>query len=650
MIIIHTKVMNDSELHLLIIWERARYKQTEIMEDLAHNLKVYACYEVEWTRNRVSQNFTRFYGVNLPSHSFKELECGIGKFLLLVLKDEKPVYETRTTSHGEERVNVTMFDLKSKYRAWTGGGHKIHATNNPAETNHNLTLLLGVTYDEFLEQHQNPWNGEIIQISRDLSGADGWDSLEDMFKVLNNTTRYVVMRGFENLKSDLPSSEHADVDVLVDDYKSFIYICNPHRVIMGYEIYRCRPKIELNIIGHRLVLDIWSTHLTYYSHGWQRNMLENAIVMDGIRTLDPENGFFSLVYHCLLRKNATSPDYLSILEKYYNDIYPVETDGVSECAYPMDRYFVRLTDFMAEHGYEFTDVGEANDEHCFFRRQIPMILSAWRFLKNDKHIPGTDVLPYNVDGTVSASGYCYFTASGLDGQTLFIKYGGVGESCKNEFRVATLVSGYDHNGHFLKPLYFSSDVHHPYIVYQFVKGGRLTRPEPCNTVWRDDLRRQFLEIRLALRSAGVMHRDIRPENFMLDGNRLVLTDFQFAITDKERELECLKRDRSIQKGLGHDYRYGRFSWNDSYSFSKVLDRLGLPKGDIPFCSDETMRVPVDGVLEYYFDLLANKALSVAVFARKKKARVKKRAERLLNSAVATMKMTKKMLKNAFLNY
>lgn len=81
------------ELHLIILWERARYKEKEILEDIQKHLKIIECYNIAWSKENVANNFTRFYGVKLPSHSCKEKECCIGRFLLITVLDEKPKYE-----------------------------------------------------------------------------------------------------------------------------------------------------------------------------------------------------------------------------------------------------------------------------------------------------------------------------------------------------------------------------------------------------------------------------------------------------------------------------------------------------------------------------------------------------------------------------
>ena len=171
----------NKELHLFILWQNARYKESEILEDMAKYFTILKQYAITWTPQLVANNFTRFYGVNLPPNSFKEEECGRGEFLLCVVQDENPVYEVRMTSRGPEKVNVNMFDAKDRYRSWTGGGHKIHGTNNEKETNHDLTLLIGMNVADFLSKEASSTKYEALQ--KDIEGANGWESLEHMFYV-----------------------------------------------------------------------------------------------------------------------------------------------------------------------------------------------------------------------------------------------------------------------------------------------------------------------------------------------------------------------------------------------------------------------------------------------------------------------------------
>jgi hypothetical protein len=105
-----------AELYLFILWENARYQEKKIINDIREHFSIVKLYEITWTPTMVSRNLTRFYGVDLPSSSYKEKECGTGPFLLIIVCDKHPNYEYRMTSHGKELVNINTFDRKVKYR------------------------------------------------------------------------------------------------------------------------------------------------------------------------------------------------------------------------------------------------------------------------------------------------------------------------------------------------------------------------------------------------------------------------------------------------------------------------------------------------------------------------------------------------------
>lgn len=298
-----------SELHLFILWERARYQQEKILADIREHFSIVKLYEISWTPELVSSNLTRFYGENLPSHSDKEQECGVGPFLLVIVRDEHPNYEYRETSHGKEKVNINMFDGKAKYRSWTKGGHKIHGTNTTQETNHNLTMLLGLNTEDFLQQVK-PDAEKIEPLQRDVTGAKGWRSVQELFYVLNNTVRYVIMRGVSAGEIG-DYIDHTDTDILTDQYQNFWYIANgaPCRSTI-------RPKERVVIEGKNYDLDMWNTERDYYDQKWSAAMLSNRVQQNGYYVLSPEDDFYCLLYHCLINKNVIAPDYEEKLQRY----------------------------------------------------------------------------------------------------------------------------------------------------------------------------------------------------------------------------------------------------------------------------------------------------------------------------------------------
>ena len=80
----------------------------------------------------------------------------------------------------------------------------------------------------------------------------------------------------------------------------------------------------------------------------------------------------------------------------------------------------------------------------------------------------------------------------------------------------------------------------------------------------------------ALRKSDVVHRDIRPDNLMLINNRLVLIDFQLAVSKKNfKELDyMLSRPSRLRKLGNKNFRYRPYVWDDAYSLLKVLDFIG----------------------------------------------------------------------------
>ncbi len=327
--------MVEKELHLFIIWERARYKETDIINDIKANFTILKYFDIQWNSKNIASNFTRFYGTNLPAGSAKEVECGTGNFLLIVVFDENPQYANRLTSKGDAIVNTNMFDAKSKYRSWTGGGHKIHATNSPRETNHDLSLLLGVNSEDFLLNYQNTTD-TIEYLKKDVAGADGWKDLSELFYVLSNTVDYVVLRGKDELLQNKFTNEHRDIDILTSDYLNAKYVINGTSSCNKY-----RPHERVMIDGYDYYLDLWQTQKNYFDPDWCKNMMNTRVRMGNYYFLDSTNEFYVLLYHCLIYKNNIADDYKTFIEERLSAMNNRNAD-----------LYELLIDFLTSHKYE----------------------------------------------------------------------------------------------------------------------------------------------------------------------------------------------------------------------------------------------------------------------------------------------------------
>ncbi|MBO5613048.1 MAG: protein kinase [Prevotella sp.] len=301
------------ENHLIILWEKARYKQEQIIQDISKHFVIRKCYDNLWSADLVSSNFSRFYGQKLPPNSFKEVECGTGRFLMIILTDLHPVYEVRNTNDGDCLVNTNLFDLKHKYRKWTGGGHKVHATNNPTEFNHDITLLLGKNSKDVTKEFQDKWDGETEVIQRDIVGAKNWSSTKELFYVLNSTVNYVILRGYKELLYDRFTDAHRDIDLLVEDSKDIEYILNGRRHAPA--IYR--PHVVLEIQSKVYYIDLWQKWKDYFDCNWVDDMLRSREEYKGLYKLSAQNDAYCLLYHCLLFKGEISNDYKDFLLSYF---------------------------------------------------------------------------------------------------------------------------------------------------------------------------------------------------------------------------------------------------------------------------------------------------------------------------------------------
>jgi len=290
-----------AEAHLFIIWEKAYAKRADILQDLKRRFRIAEVCEISWTSEYFAENLTRFYGTKLPDRSFKERHCGRGPFTAVVVFDETPRWAARNTSKGRFDVNADIFDAKAKYRRWTGGGHRIHATNTPAETAHDLMLLLGTSPDRYEQSH---WAGHPRTLSRDLVGSVGWRCLDELFEVLGACAPYVVLRNFDGLPAEMPHPEHPDIDFLTEDREEFAFLLN------GRKLHRDpdRCAFEVLVGGKQIPCDVRSVGDGYYDERWQSGMLKRREFRQGIFVPGREDHASSLLYHALVHKPLFTAD------------------------------------------------------------------------------------------------------------------------------------------------------------------------------------------------------------------------------------------------------------------------------------------------------------------------------------------------------
>ena len=164
------------------------------------------------------------------------------------------------------------------------------------------------------------------------------------------------------------------------------------------------------------------------------------------------------------------------------------------------------------------------------------------------------------------------------GRKLFIKSGHHTGIYENEFLMGRALYEID-SRYFLEPLYYNDYDKYNFFANEFVTGTTLRaiidngtatpemRAKMVGDIWR---------IFSAMRRSDVVHRDIRPENLMWIDDRLVLIDFQLAVSKTNYvELAYMARHKNRLRNLGgKKFRYRPFTWDDAYSLMKCLEFIG----------------------------------------------------------------------------
>jgi nucleoside diphosphate kinase len=130
------------EHHIILVWENGRSFLPDILADLQSTFTVLLQATVSWPEEAFEERLIGFYNNDavrkfLPG---KIERIGKGAFEVIVVTDNKPVYQQRETTHGPDNVNINLFDRKQIYRSWVGH-NAIHGTDSEIEALRDLKYL-----------------------------------------------------------------------------------------------------------------------------------------------------------------------------------------------------------------------------------------------------------------------------------------------------------------------------------------------------------------------------------------------------------------------------------------------------------------------------------------------------------------------------
>ncbi len=337
--------------HILIIWSNSIDKTDFIINDLKSHFEIRKIFKVHWDKNLFLENLKTFY-----AHSQKHLNkdeyhhvllnkkntCGDGDFIAVIFKDNNPLFETRITSSGTALVNVNVYDRKIKYRELSNIGYDIHASNDEWETNKDLTVLFELNITDFCNKYTVN-DDRIEKYTKNAIGVDGFENIQQLFYLLNNTIQYCVLRNFECLPSEYTVEGHGDIDLLVENKNYISYLTQAKQI--NDEPYRVYHTIKIN--GDNVPFDFRHIGDNYYDALWESNILESRKKEKCFYIPNSENLYFSLLYHAYVQKPIVKQDYLPKLKQYAKAIELTFNDN-PECA------ISSLDAFLMQYRYEYT--------------------------------------------------------------------------------------------------------------------------------------------------------------------------------------------------------------------------------------------------------------------------------------------------------
>jgi len=325
----------DFEFHVIILWHNGLQFADSLFKEVAQRFLVKkACY-IQWAPERFDENLRRFYGPEATLIQEKAASIGRGPFLALLVKDPSPTYGLRQTTDGPRIVNTAILDLKFSLRAQLPDKWLLHSSVNLQEGIKDSMLLFHTPPETFAASTAEMKN--LQTLNQNLMGADGFDSFDDMFKLLNHTMPYVLLfrRGYAvRDKAPFDLENGGDFDLLTLDHLQTQILLNAKKKSPD----KSRRNFHVKIASRDVDVDIRDVFDGYFCPVWSADMLKRKQTVGEIAIPAEDDLFYSSLYHVCLHKGKLDHKYQFMTQEAQKRGLTV--NSLQECAYHLRKYLV----------------------------------------------------------------------------------------------------------------------------------------------------------------------------------------------------------------------------------------------------------------------------------------------------------------------
>lgn len=216
-----------SDYNIFLLWNKVLDRENDIKDLISKKFEIIKKFEFEWSHKYFNQNLSRFYGKKLSSSFSKAKYCGMGCFVVYLVKDKTPII----TDAGN---NQNIIAMKKELREFLGGNF-IHASDNQSEAEENLYFLLGKSLHRILA---DPKPKKVKPLKQDVIGTPTWLDEDRMRKALKR-----VPNAIWNKEQNI---------ITCSDVKFACRVLNARKVIWPWS----KDKYKINIRGRDKIFEI----------------------------------------------------------------------------------------------------------------------------------------------------------------------------------------------------------------------------------------------------------------------------------------------------------------------------------------------------------------------------------------------------------